>query len=165
MKLEIRHAKSLDLKEINKIYNFYIKETPYTFDIKEKSLKEKELWFKQFKKTGSTICIVASKEGKIIGYSSSVIFRQKEAYRNSIESSVYIKKEHIGKGYGKLLMSKLIDFLKKTKVKRIYALITYPNKSSVILHKSLGFKRVGKLNDVGLKFDKYWNVEIYELKI
>ena len=62
-------------------------------------------------------------------------------------------------------MLKLIDLLKKSKIRRIYALITNPNKPSVILHKSLGFKMVGKLNDVGLKFDKYWNVEIYELKI
>ena len=165
MKLEIRHAKNSDIEEINDIYNFYIKETPYTFDIKEKSLKEKELWLKRFTKTGSTICIVGSKGGEIIGFATSVIFREKEAYRDSIESSVYIKKEYIGKGYGRLLMLKLIDLLKKSKIRRIYALITNPNKPSVILHKSLGFKMVGKLNDVGLKFDKYWNVEIYELKI
>ncbi len=138
MKLEIRHAIDLDIKEINNIYNFYVKETPYTVGCKGK---------------------------EIIGFASSVTFREKEAYQNSIESSVYIKKEYVGKGYGKLLMLELIDILKESKVRRIYALITYPNKSSVVLHKSLGFKMVGKLNDVGLKFDKYWNVEIYELKI
>ena len=165
MKLEIRHAKNIDIKEINNIYNFYIKETPYTFDIKKKSLKEKELWFKKFKKIGSTICIVGCKGEEVIGFASSVNFREKEAYQNSIESSVYIKKEYIGKGYGKLLMLELIDLLRESKARRIYALITYPNKSSVVLHKSLGFKVVGKLSDVGLKFDKYWNVEIYELKI
>ena len=73
MKLEIRHAKNSDIEEINDIYNFYIKETPYTFDIKEKSLKEKELWLKRFTKTGSTICIVGSKGGEIIGFATSVL--------------------------------------------------------------------------------------------
>ena len=61
--------------------------------------------------------------------------------------------------------SELIARLKSTNAKNLYALITYPNKTSINLHKTLNFIKVGILNNVGYKFKKYWSVHIYELKL
>jgi len=165
MTLEIRPAKASDIKGINDLYNYYIRETPFTFDIQEKNIQEKESWFKRFGNNDSYLCLVGLIKGNLVGFTTSDTFREKEAYKRSLESSVYINPDHFGNGYGKQLMLSLINNLKDKKVKRIYALITSPNDSSVKMHETLGFIKKGVLDSAGFKFDKYWDVEVYELKL
>ena len=62
-------------------------------------------------------------------------------------------------------MISLITKLKDKEIRRIYALITSPNDPSVNMHKALGFVKKGVLDSAGFKFDKYWDVDIYELKL
>ena len=90
---------------------------------------------------------------------------EKEAYNKSLETSVYVSDKFKGRGYGQQLMAELIARLSSTNIKNLYALITYPNKPSINLHRALKYKKVGVLNDVGYKFNKYWSVHIYELKL
>ena len=165
MTIEIRNAKDSDVNDINDLYNYYIRETAFTFDIQEKNILEKESWLKRFNNNDSHLCLVGLVNNNLVGFVSSDVFREKEAYKNSIESSVYINPDHFGKGYGKQLMISLINKLKDKKIKRIYALITSPNNPSVNMHKALGFVKKGVLDSVGFKFDKYWDVDIYELKL
>ena len=165
MKMEIRLAKKSDLEEINKLYNYYITHTAFTFDTKKKTLSEITSWYDKFGETKNSICLVAYVNNKLIGFACSTSFRKKEAYKRSVETSVYINVKNRGKGFGKKLMTKLIKKLQLTETKSLYALITYPNQTSINLHKSLNYKKVGQLNDVGFKFNKYWSVYIYELKL
>ena len=163
--MEISLAKNKDLNGINDIYNYYISNTAYTFDINQRTVAEKKEWFYQFKNSETSICLVGYENKELIGFVSSTKFRDKEAYNQSLETSVYISDKFKGRGFGKKLMLELIARLKSTNIKNLYALITYPNKSSISLHKTLSFTKVGVLNNVGYKFKKYWSVHIYELKL
>ena len=163
--MEISLAKMADLNGINDIYNYYISSTAYTFDINQRTLVEKKEWFYQFKNSETSICLVGYENKELVGFVCSTKFREKEAYNQSLETSVYISDKFKGRGFGKKLMLELITRLKSTNIKNLYALITYPNKSSINLHKALNFKKVGALNNVGYKFKKYWSVHIYELKL
>ena len=158
----IRNLNSSDIESINNLYNIYIKETPFTFDIKEKSISEKKEWSKIFKKDGPHQCIVAYEKNNLIGFASSRPFRDKEAYISSVETSVYIDEKYIGGGYGKILMKKLFDKIEGYKINRAYAFITEPNNPSEKLHLFLGFRKIGILSNVGRKFEKYWNVGVFE---
>jgi len=163
--VEIRLAKNKDLNGINDIYNYYISNTAYTFDINQRTTEEKEEWFHQFKNSKKSICLVGYENDELVGFVCSTKFREKEAYNQSLETSVYISEKFKGRGFGKKLMFELITRLKSTNIKNLYALITYPNKASINLHKTLNFKKVGTLNKVGYKFKKYWSVHIYELML
>jgi len=163
--VEISLAKNKDLNGINDIYNYYISNTAYTFDINQRKIEEKKEWFHQFKNSETSICLVGYENKELVGFVCSTRFREKEAYNQSLETSVYISEKFKGRGFGKKLMFELITRLKSTNIKNLYALITYPNKTSINLHKTLNFKKVGTLNNVGYKFKKYWSVHIYELKL
>ena len=158
----IRNIKDADIEAVNSLYNNYIKETPFTFDIEEKTLSQKKEWFKIFKKDSPFQCVVAYENDILIGFASSRPFRDKEAYESSIETSVYISKKYIGKGFGKLLMQDLLNKIDGYSINRAYAFITEPNNASERLHTLLGFKKIGVLNKVGKKFGKFWNVGIFE---
>ena len=163
--MEISLAKNKDLNGINDIYNYYISNTAYTFDINQITIEEKKEWFHQFKNSETSICLVGYENDDLVGFVCSTKFREKEAYNQSLETSVYISEKFKGRGFGKKLMFELITRLKSTNIKNLYALITYPNKTSINLHKTLNFIKVGILNNVGYKFKKYWSVHIYELKL
>jgi len=163
--VKISLAKKKDLNGINDIYNYYILNTAYTFDINKRPIEKKNEWFDQFKNSETSICLVGYENKELVGFVCSTNFREKEAYNQSLETSVYISDKYKGRGFGKKLMSELITRLKSTDIKNLYALITYPNKSSINLHKTLNFTKVGTLNNVGYKFKKYWSVHIYELKL
>ena len=158
----IRNIKDADIEAVNSLYNNYIKETPFTFDIEEKTLSQKKEWFKIFKKDSPFQCVVAYENNILIGFASSRPFRDKEAYESSIETSVYISEKYIGKGFGKLLMQDLLNKIDGYSINRAYAFITEPNNASERLHTLLGFKKIGVLNKVGKKFGKFWNVGIFE---
>ena len=100
----IKNIDNADVDSVNKLYNHYIKETAFTFDINEKTLSDKKEWFRIFKKDGPHQCIVAYSDNNLIGFASSRPFREKEAYSSSVETSVYIDKKYIGNGFGKNLI-------------------------------------------------------------
>ena len=158
----IKNISNADIEAVNLLYNYYIRNTAFTFDIKEKTLSEKKEWSKIFKKDSPYQCIVAYENNILVGFASSRPFRDKEAYNSSIETSVYISHNYIGKGYGKLLMEDLFIKIDGYNVNRVYAFITEPNNASEKLHLLLGFKKIGVLNNVGKKFGKFWNVGIFE---
>jgi len=158
----IKNISNADIEAVNLLYNYYIRNTAFTFDINEKTLSEKKEWSKIFKKDSPYQCIVAYENDILVGFASSRPFRDKEAYNSSIETSVYISHNYIGKGYGKLLMEDLFIKIDGYNVNRVYAFITEPNSASEKLHLLLGFKKIGVLNNVGKKFGKFWNVGIFE---
>ena len=67
----IRNISNDDIEAVNSLYNYYIRETAFTFDIKEKTLSEKKEWSKIFKKDSPYQCIVAYDNDILIGFASS----------------------------------------------------------------------------------------------
>ena len=154
-----------DIEGINKLYNKYINETAFTFDIKEKTYEEKKEWSKTFKEDSPYQCLVAYDNNNLIGFVSSRPFREKEAYFSSVETSIYIDRDYIGNGYGKGLLKELFNRISSFGVLKAYAFITKPNDMSEKLHISIGFNHIGTLNKVGKKFGKYWDVGLFELSL
>ena len=99
--MEISLAKNKDLNGINDIYNYYISNTAYTFDINQRTIEEKKEWFNQFKNSETSICLVGYENDELVGFVCSTKFREKEAYNQSLETSVYISEKFKGRGFGK----------------------------------------------------------------
>ena len=157
-----RPAREDDLAEINEIYNHYVQESHVTFDLEPPSSEARRAWFEHFRDKGPHRLLVAVDDGHVIGFATSSEFKSRPGYATSVETSVYVAPEHVGKGTGARLYEKLFDALKGQDLHRAYAGIALPNPASIALHERFGFKRVALLTEPGRKFDRYWDVAWFE---
>ncbi|WOF73670.1 GNAT family N-acetyltransferase [Parvibaculaceae bacterium PLY_AMNH_Bact1] len=156
--ITIRWALAADIPQINKIYNHYIRETPITFDIEEKTDEDSAYWLQKLGTTGRYQCFVAVKADTVLGWACSGAYRPKAAYGTSVEVSVYLDPNAGGQGLGTALYTRLFEALKDEDVHRALAGVTLPNDASLALHRRFGFTEVGTYSEVGRKFDTYWDV-------
>jgi L-amino acid N-acyltransferase YncA len=109
--------------------------------------------------------LVAACEGVVVGYSYASAFRERAAYRWTVETSVRIAPDAQGRGVGRTLYAALLAELTSAGYVNAVALISLPNPASVALHSVLGFTRVGVLRRVGYKFEQWIDVEIWEREL
>ena len=157
-----RSAEREDLESINRIYNHYVVGSHYTFDLEPTSMAWREEWFCHYGREGRWRAFVAVAGDEVIGYSTSGRFRPKPAYETSVETSIYLDADAIGRGVGGRLYTTLFAALEGQDVHRAYAGIALPNPTSIALHERLGFKQVALFTQQGRKFDRYWDVAWYE---
>jgi phosphinothricin acetyltransferase len=162
--MEIRDAKEKDIEKINEIYNKAIKNLTVTFETGPLSLEEQAKWYKKHKEEDYPI-IVAEKNEEVLGWASLSKWSEKEGYKYTVENSVYVDSKNRNKGIGKKLLEKLISKAHKREFKNIIALITEGNEVSIILHERFDFEKVGTLNKVGYKFDKFIDVDLFQLRL
>ena len=160
--VDVRPATADDLSAVNEIYNQYILEAHYTFDIEPWTMEARREWFGHYGATGRHRLLVAVSEDRVIGYASSSRYRQKAAYDVTVETSVYIAPDSVGRGAGSRLYHELFKILDSEDVHRANAGITLPNPASIALHERFGFKRVALFTEQGRKFDRYWDVAWFE---
>jgi len=159
----IRPAESGDLARLVEIYNYYIKETHFTFDMEPFAVGGRTQWFNQFSESGPYRMLVAERDGAVVGYASSTQFKPKAAYSTSVETSVYLDHGQMGQGIGLALYAALLEILvDEPSVHRAYGGTALPNPESIALHERLGFSLVGTYREVGFKFDQYWDVSWFE---
>jgi phosphinothricin acetyltransferase len=154
----IRPALISDLPRLTGIYNYYILNTPITFDIEPYTVEQRMPWFQQFAPTGRHRLFVAEENGIVVGYAGTMRWRPKAAYDTTVETTIYCATETVSKGIGGRLYRELFDSIAKEDIHQIVAGYTLPNAASAALHERLGFKSVGVFKEVGRKFGKYWDV-------
>lgn len=163
MDIEIRLPQSSDLAPLTDIYNYYILKTTVTFDIEPYTLEQRqERWWCHYAPQGRHRLLVAEQNRQVIGYATSSQFRTKAAYDTSVETSIYLAPDAQGQGIGTQLYQALFQSLANEDVHRAYAGITLPNPISIGLHQKFGFYSVGCYQEVGRKFNRYWDVEWFE---
>jgi len=158
----VRPARRSDLAAITAIYNHYVETGPVTFDVRTFSEREREPWFGQFAETGPHRLLLLEEGGALCGYAGSYAFRSKPAYATSVETTIYLAPDQMGRGYGALLYRALFEALEGQDLRRALAGVTLPNEASIRLHERFGFRPVGVFSEVGRKHDRYWDVAWYE---
>ena len=161
-RVRVRPAATDDLDAINDIYNHYVTESHFTFDVEPLDIDVRREWFGHFSTSGRYRLFVALDEDDIVGYASSSRFRPKPGYETSVETSIYLAPEAIGKGAGSRLYETLFKSLEGEDLHRAYAGIALPNPASIALHERFGFKRVALYTEQGRKFGRYWDVAWFE---
>ncbi len=154
----IRTAQRGDLARITEIYNYYVLNTPVTFDVEAYTLERREAWFEQFGLAGRHRLLVAEENGVVMGYAGTTRFRPKAAYETTVETTVYCAPEAVGKGIGRRLYAELFDVLRGEDIHRFVAGYALPNPATEALHRRFGFEVVGVFSENGRKFGKYWDV-------
>ncbi len=154
--VDIRQATANDLEAITEIYNEAILKTVATFDTETKTIEQQRKWFEDH--SSKNPILVAEENGVIFGFASLSKYSNRCAYSDTAEISLYIMEEFQGMGIGKKLMKAIIDEGEKVGLHAVIARITDGNEKSIHLHKSVGFKHIGTMKEVGLKFDRRLDV-------
>lgn len=152
----IRKASENDLAQICEIYNYYVINSVVTFDIE----KTNELFwldkYKYLEELELPFIVATTETGNIQGFAYLAPWRQKAAYRRTVEDTIYLRPAAIGKRLGTRLLTELIELAKQAGVKEIVAVISDKGADpSIALHEAFGFKRQGHLGKVGFKFNRW----------
>jgi phosphinothricin acetyltransferase len=160
--VNIRLPRADDLAALTDLYNYYVETTPITFDIGRFTPEQRRDWFDHYAPKGRHRLLVAESDGRVVGYATSSPFRAKAAYDPSVETTIYLAPEQVGRGVGSRLYAALFESLAGEDVHRAYAGVTLPNEASLALHRRFGFRSLGVYQEVGRKFGRYWSVEWLE---
>ena len=160
--LVIRDAAAGDLAAITALYNHYIAHTAITFDGATYTPEQRRPWLAQFAPDGPHRLLVAQEDGVLRGYAGTMRFREKAAYETSVETTIYVAPDALGRGLGARLYAALFASLAGEDLHRAYAGITLPNEASIRLHLRFGFRPVAHYHEVGRKLGRYWDVAWYE---
>lgn len=162
MEIKIRPYQIEDCQAIVDIINYNILHSTALYDYHPRTIAQQENIFKEKTDSGFPV-IVAESGNKVIGFGYYSEFRFREAYKFTVEHSVYVAQDFHGKGIGKLLMQSLINLAKKQQLHTMIAVIDSENQSSVAFHEQFGFKTVGLLKETGFKFDRWLHSQLMQL--
>jgi phosphinothricin acetyltransferase len=152
----IRSAVDKDATCIAEIYNHYISDTVVTFETAMISSEDILSRMSKVQSDNLPWLIAEDVSGKLIGYAYATQWRERLAYRFSVEVTVYLAPTLIGKGLGSQLYDALFSELKSRSIHSVIGGITLPNPASVALHEKFGLEKVAHFKEVGFKFEQ-WN--------
>ncbi len=156
LSVNLRVAQPSDCSAITEIYNFYIENSVVTFDEQKMDSSQWEEKLSYLNKLKLPFIVAASDQGEILGFAYVAPWRQKSAYRTTVEDSIYLRPAATRKRIGTKLLEELLIQSKAAGVKEVVAVISDSGaESSVRLHEQFGFKKQGHLGKVGFKFERW----------
>ena len=161
----IRKAEQKDLRELLDIYNYEVVNGVSTLDLNPRSLDDWQAWFDRHNVENHPL-YVAEIDGHVAGYSSLSSYREKEAYKSTVELSIYISPEFRKRGIATALMAYILDLAKADpRTHTVVSVITAGNEASCKLHEKFGFTYCGTIPEVGMKFGVYRDIVNYALLV
>lgn len=165
MEYIIRDAQITDAQAIHDIYGYYAENTFVTFTEDNPSVSEYEQSIVNTKQRYPYI-VLCDEAGKVIGMAYADQIRHHDAYRFSVESTIYLSPDAPKKqGLGKMLYTELEHRLSAMGYKFMYGVLTDDNSASIALHEALGFEKVGHFTDIGYKFETLKGIVWYRKQI
>jgi L-amino acid N-acyltransferase YncA len=152
-----------DAARIVEIYRPYVEKTAISFEEGSPSVSDMEA---KIAKVSSVFpWLIYEEAGKVLGYAYATRYRERAAYRWSLEDSVYVSEDSARRGIGRELLSALVFLLRELGYVKIYAVITPPNPASVGLHEALGFTPLCRFADTAFKLGTWQAIDWMELTL
>ena len=162
--MQLRDATPDDAASIAAIYNHFVVHTTISFEELPVADAEMAARINGVRHAGLP-WLVAIVDGHVAGYAYAAPWRVRDAYRFSVESSVYVAPDKPRCGLGRALYLALLERLRASDKHLIIAGIALPNEASIGLHESLSYKKVAHFSEVGYKFDRWLDVGYWQLAL
>ena len=162
MAVRLRAATESDLPAIRAIYEPFVEQTAITFASDPPTLSDLET--KLRKKTHHP-WLVCELDGSVVGYAYAGPIRERDAYRWSVETSIYVAPDFQRRGVARGLYTALLEILERQGYVTAYAVVTTPNPASIAFHESFGFERAGRFDRLGYKHGSWHDVEWWERRL
>ena len=163
--LVIRPITKDDIAACLDIYNYEVVNGVATLDLEPRTLPEWQEWFGAHQ-TSEHCIFVGLMDDVVVGYASLSPYRPKEAYKSTVELSIYIHQDYRGRGIATQLMAHILEIAKNDPLlHNVVSVITAGNEGSTKLHARFGFIYCGLTPQVGFKHGKYQDTETYALLV
>jgi L-amino acid N-acyltransferase YncA len=159
----IRLATVGDAPTTRQIYNHEVDNYITTTDLVPRSLDDQREWLSERSGAFSAVVSVERASGGVVGYASLSPYKERPAYRTTVEDSIYVSREHTRLGIGRLLMTHLIGVARDSGFHSMIGRIEAGSTASRALHESCGFELVGIERQVGRKFNRWLDIAIMQL--
>ncbi|MGO8759647.1 MAG: N-acetyltransferase family protein [Terracidiphilus sp.] len=159
----LRNVTPDDALSIAEIYNYYILNSPATFE--EVPVTADEMRQRIVETTQSYPWFVCEEDGRLLGYAYGRKWRDRAAYRHSVEAGVYLHPSAVGKRIGSSLLDALLTELRARQFHCVMGGISLPNEASVALLLKFGFRQVAHFKETGYKFGNWIDVGYWQLML
>jgi L-amino acid N-acyltransferase len=156
----IRPAVDSDAEAIRAIYNHEVQHSTATFDLVTRSRADQRSWLAS--RSGAFSVLVAEWDGEVVGFASISPYKERAAYRTTVEDSVYVRRDRHGLGIGKELLTALLDAAETSGFHAVMARIEAGGVASRALHQACGFHLVGIEREVGRKFNRWLDTALMQ---
>lgn len=153
-----RHAAA-----ILEILNEAIANSTALYDYAPRPPEAMAAWFATKRANGFPVVGVESAAGELLGFASYGAFRAWPAYKYSVEHSVYVHKDHRGRGLGRRLLAAIVAAARERERHMLVGAIDADNAASIALHTRHGFTHAGTVRQAGFKFGRWLDVVFYQL--
>ena len=160
---QVRDARPDDAAVLLEIYNREVLESTATLDAEPRTMAAQQRWLAE--RQGGHVVIVVEVDGEVAGFASLSPFKDRAAYRPTVENSVYVALQFQRRGLGKVLMTELIDRARQHGFHSVIARIAEGNPGSIALHEMCGYRQVGVEHEVGRKFGRWLDVTELQLML
>jgi L-amino acid N-acyltransferase YncA len=147
------------------IYNEVIANSTAVYEYQPFDAKYITKWFADKGAGNYPIIGAVNNAGALMGFASYGVFRARPAYKYTVEHSVYVHKDHRGKGVGDALLQKLIAAARDQNYHVMVGGIDAENAASIKLHRRHGFVHSGTITQSGFKFGRWLDVAFYQLTL
>ena len=151
-----------DAEAIRSIYNYEVEHTTATFDLVPRSLEEQQEWLSDRSGAFSAIVAVEDASGHVLGFASLSPYKERAAYRTSVEDSIYVRRDAHGRGIGTVLLHHVLDLAADSGFHAVMARIEASGTASRALHATCGFELVGIEREIGRKFNRWLDVALMQ---
>jgi L-amino acid N-acyltransferase len=145
------------------ILNEAIVNSTALYDYKPRARDSMTGWFKAKADGGFPVIGAVDAVGRLLGFASYGTFRAWPAYKYSVEHSVYVHKDHRGKGIGAALLQKLIQVAEEHQYHVMVGGIDMMNSASIALHQKFGFVHAGTIRHAAFKFGAWRDLGFFQL--
>lgn len=159
----IRNASLEDAEVLLEIYAYYVLNTAISFEYDVPTIEEFRRRITETLKKYPYI-VIEDSEG-IAGYAYAAAFKTREAYKYSVETTIYLKNGMQKKGYGKELLTALESRLKQMGYENANACIAYTctedeylNNNSMQFHEHMNYRFVGRFEKCAYKFGRWYDM-------
>jgi phosphinothricin acetyltransferase len=159
--VRVRPATIDDAEAVRSIYNLEVLESTVTFDLVPRSLEDQQAWLSD--RSGvHTVLVAEADDGTVAGFASLSPYKERPAYRTTVEDSVYVHRECQGRGVGSLLLGELLSTATAHGFHAMMGRIVGGHDASINLHARFGFDVVGTEREVGRKFGRWLDVVVMQ---
>ncbi len=161
----IRAAAASDIPAITGIYEEAVRFGTATFELDPPDLAEMDRRRRALMERGFPY-LVAERAGDVVGYAYAGPYRERRAYENTVEDSVYLAATARRRGFGSLLLTALIAAAADRGFRQMVAVIgDSDNAASIRLHARCGFVMVGTLRAVGWKHGRWLDTVLMQMPL
>jgi len=151
----IRPATDSDIEAIASIYRYHVLHGTASFETVPPERIEMMRRYSALRDQAYPY-LVAVEDGVVVGYAYVGPYRPRVAYRNTVEDSIYLRADLIGRGTGTLLLGALIAACEQRGYRQMIAVVGDSGSlGSIRLHERHGFSHIGTLRSVGYKHGRW----------